>query len=352
MNQTKYVDLALVGAVQHGIQVPSQGGGKRAKELGHFIAKVENPYMQTFLQRFKEQCEGKDYIEIAFCENNPLIKKFIRYNQGGKVCHSLEGSKIAKQKVNNKWQQIECSEKCQYKQKNEQGKSVCNRNGWLRFLIPAISQDKIWLMKITGQTSINRLDAFINLQNEQGTLLENNYILFLRQEEQTSKTGQTFNNYILNIMLKKDFVSINPNSKNVENIPLKGIENEPNVVNQDNQDKTKKKEKTVSKATKNKSKKATNIIVEQNPDVDKCYYFTGYHTDKFTKDGQLKEYFIGEFCNMTDKPINFIIKPELIDILKECGIGCVFELEIEEFKDKKIATSLKLVQNNEKNIAA
>lgn len=300
--------------------------------------------MQTFLQRFKEQCEGKDYIEIAFCENNPLVKKYIRYNQSGKACHSLEGSNIAKQKVSNKWQEIECSEQCQHRQKNAQGKSVCNRVGWLRFIIPSISQDKIWLMKITGQTSINRLDAFINLQNRQGTLLHNHYVLFLRQEEQTSKTtGETFNNCILNIMLKEDFISSNliPQNNRDELIPTK--------ANEQNVDKNTETFVNQEKATANK---LTEVTIAENPNVDKCFYYTGNHIEKFTKEGKPKNYFIGEFCDMTDKPIDLIIKPELIDMLQEIGIGSVFELNIQEVKDKKIVTSLKLVQNNEKNIAA
>lgn len=151
--------------VQHGIQVPVGNGGKRAKELGHFIAKGEDSYMQLFLQKFKNDYEGKTSIEIAFCEDNPLIKKYVRYNQGGKACHCLEGSQTANQKVNNKWQPIECSEQCQYRQKDDKGKSACNRIGWLRFLIPSISKDKIWLMKITGQKSINRLDALLIYKN-------------------------------------------------------------------------------------------------------------------------------------------------------------------------------------------
>ena len=77
-----------------------------------------------------------------------------------------------------------------------------------------------------------------------------------------------------------------------------------------------------------------------------------HHTETFNKDGKPKEYFIGEFYDMTDKPINFIVKPELIDTILECGIGSVFEAEIQEFKDKKIISEVKFVQNNEKNIAA
>ena len=63
MEQTRYVNLPVIGMVQHGEQVPTANGGKRAKELGHFIAKIQDNYMQKFLQKFKELYEGKKYIE-------------------------------------------------------------------------------------------------------------------------------------------------------------------------------------------------------------------------------------------------------------------------------------------------
>ena len=116
------------------------------------------------------------------------------------------------------------------------------------------------------------------------------------------------------------------------------------------------KEEPKKKVTKKSTKKVTKIEVSENPNVDKCYYFTNHHTEEFMKDGKPKEYFIGEFYDMTDKPVNFIVKPELVEPILNCGIGSVLEIEIQEFKDKKILTDFKFVQNNEKeaqkNIAA
>ncbi len=400
MNQTRYADLVLIGSVQHGEQVPTPNGGKRAKELGHFVAKVPDTIMQGFLQKFKEQCEGKQYIEIAFCDDNPLIKKFVRYNQGGKACHCLEGNTTASQKVNNKWQPIECNEQCQYKQKGTNGKALCNRTGWLRFLIPGISQDKIWLTKITGQTSINRLDAFINLQKAQGTLLENRYILFLRQEEQTNQaTGQVFNNYILNIMLEKDFTSANihnetqkqqdlstKNTQTVNNTVLdeaksqtsnanntniqesKKIE-EPNQKEQTTQTsqksdtsntstseiKPKKQAKSKTKKTEEKIQKTETPNKQNETDEYSNYYvFESLSSENITtKSGEAKEYSVGNFYDMKDKPHSIIVKPEYAEELKDCELGTIVEFsELKEIGDKTFAMDLKFIQKMQKKIAA
>ena len=38
----------------------------RVVELGHFIAKIEDDYMQAYLRKFNEQYKGKQSIEIEF----------------------------------------------------------------------------------------------------------------------------------------------------------------------------------------------------------------------------------------------------------------------------------------------
>ena len=81
--------------------------------------------MQKFLQKFDELYTGKDYIEIEFVNDNPLTKKFVRCNQGGEVCHCLEGNSTGSQKTKDGWKPIKCeTDKCQYRQKNEKGKSL------------------------------------------------------------------------------------------------------------------------------------------------------------------------------------------------------------------------------------
>lgn len=263
-------------------------------------------------------------------------------------------------KRKNGWKRVKClGSKCQYRQKKEVGPPDCRKVGWLKFLLPKIATDRIWLMKITSQQAIDALDDYFKLQREQENQIKGKYILFLKQVE-NSKDGKTFNNYIVDILKKEDFISITNSPQKEENSQEKSTANEQ-IVNNDVENITQKtnetsKEEPKKKSTRKNAKKVTKIEVSENPNIDKCYYFTNHHTEKFKKDGKLKEYFIGEFYDMTDKPVNFIVKPELIDEILECGIGSVFETEIQEFNNKKILTSFKFVQNNEKdaqkNIAA
>ena len=88
--------------------------------------------------------------------------------------------------------------------------------GWLKFLIPSVCRDRIFLMRITGQTSINRLDDYFNLQRAQGNTIKGHYTLFLKQEEQSNNLGKTFNNYVLDILKKEDFISQNTIPKKIE----------------------------------------------------------------------------------------------------------------------------------------
>lgn len=388
MEQTRYVNLPVIGMVQHGEQVPTANGGKRAKELGHFIAKIQDNYMQKFLQKFKELYEGKKYIEIEFVNDNPLTKKFVRYNQGGEVCYCLEGNNIGSQKTKNGWKPIECNTvECPYRQRNEVGKTACNRIGWLKFFIPSISMDRIWLMKITGQTSIDRLDSYIKIQKAQGNSLNNRYILFLKQEEQENKfTGQKFNNYVLDILKKEDFlleqtipqtseISVKQSTANAENVNNNVVNQELKVINNNTTSNVTKEETakakevnskqstTAKKQTKSKTKKEENKSKETESVVTKtentedelknCYALLSTFTEKLTnKQGESKEYLIGEFTDMQDNISNIVIRPEDSKEIAECDLGTFVKLDVSEIGGRKFAMKLEFIEKRLKNIAA
>lgn len=355
MEQTRFVNLPVIGRIQHGEQVPTANGGKRAKELGHFIAKVQDKYMQGYLQKFDQLYKGSTDIEIELISEDPFSIKYSRSNQSGQVCYCMNDSDQANQKTQDGWKRTKClGENCQYRQKKNIGPPDCRKIGWLKFLVPKVSTDRIWLMKITSTQAIDILNKYFSLQKEQGNSLKGKYILFLKQVE-NSKDGKTFNNYIVDIMKKEDFISFTNTSQNQKITQEQSTANEQ-IVNNNVENTQKQKdnklqkqtEKDKNKTTKRKATKATKISIQENPDADKCYYFTGHHTETFNKDGKPKEYFIGEFCNMTDdKSINFIIKPELIDAILECGIGALFETEIQEYNNKKIISNLKVVRDKE-----
>ena len=308
--------------------------------------------MQGYLQKFDQMYKGKTSIEIEFITEEPFSAKYSRSNQSGQVCYCMFGTDEANQKTKDGWQKIKClGINCQYRQKKQVGPPDCKKIGWLKFLIPKIATDRIWLMKITSQQAVDALNQYFSLQKEQGNTVKGKYILFLKQVE-NSKDGKTFNNYIIDIIKKEDFISNTTTPQKEENSQKQSTTNEQ-IVNNNVGKNTKKLSETQKEEPK---KKVTKIEVSENPNVDKCYYFTNHHTEEFMKDGKLKEYFIGEFYDMTDKPVNFIVKPELVEPILNCGIGSVLETEIQEFKDKKILTDFKFVQNNEKdaqkNIAA
>ncbi len=389
MEQTRYANLPIIGRVQHGEQRVSEKGHKRVVELGHFIAKIQDSFMESYLKKFNEQYKGQKSIDIEFFDENPLTTKLVRYNQSGEVCSRHLTANMARQKEKNGWKEIECSESCQHRQRNEQGKRACNRIGWLKFIIPSICRDRIWLMRITGQKSIDRLEDYIALQKNQGNSIKGKYTLFLKQEEDLNCFGQSFTNYVLDIFQKDNSIQAIPqtttqtNSKPTEQSPTNANIVDNNIQNTKKQEaktntiiqmptenkqedkqenkqnitekaKTTKETVTQKKTTTTKSK-AKNTITPQivtEPNFDNCYVLIGNRTEKFLKDGQPKEYFIGEFHDMTDKPIDIIINPEFTDYLSTCGLGTVVELDIKEFGDKKIAMDLKYVQIIEKNIAA
>ena len=54
MEQTRYVNLPVIGRVQHGEKIINNNGGTKLLEYGHFIAKIQDEFMQKFLERFNE----------------------------------------------------------------------------------------------------------------------------------------------------------------------------------------------------------------------------------------------------------------------------------------------------------
>ena len=368
MEKTKLVNLPIIGRVQHGEKVDN-----KVKEYGYFIAKIQDNHMQTYLDRFDKLFKGKQSIDIEFFNEDPLTKKYVRYNQSGEVCRCPEGLNQATQKVKNGWQQVQCAgSECQYRQKNESGKCACNRIGWLKFMIPSVSTDRIFLMRITGQTSINQLSDYINLQKAQGKSIKGHYTLFLQQKEQSNNLGQTFSNYVLDI-LKNENVSSN---KPISQIPQKdlvtqniqensnklvnkevsqsadtttksSIENTTTVKKDENKENTEKEVKSAS--TKKQTEKS-----EQTESSTNYYGLLSTSTIKITtKTGEQKEYLVGQFVDMDDKMFNIIINPQYADELSECDLGTFVTLDdIREIEGKKFAMKLEFVDKRLKNKAA
>ena len=209
MEQVTRINLPLAGRIQHGEQ-QIINHKKKVKELGYFIAKSKNNNMNFLLNRFYEKHQKQNFLNIQFFDETPLTIKKIRYNQSGAVCYCMTGTSKGKQKISNKWQDIECNSNCKYCIKQEgSNKPACNYEGTLKFLLPDISTDRIWIMKITGQQSISNLEEYINFQKYLGNPLRGTYTIFLNQIEQTNSEGKKFNNIVLDIVKAEDFNSNN-----------------------------------------------------------------------------------------------------------------------------------------------
>lgn len=383
MKQTKFVNLPVIGRIQHGERIDN-----KVIERGHFLAKIEDRYMQAYLEKFNEQYKGKQSIEIEFFNDEPLTTKYARYNQSGEVCYCMTDSNEASQKTKNGWRKVNCDiYNCSYRQKNEQGKSACNRIGWLKFLIPSICKDRIFLMRITGQTSINRLNDYFNLQRAQGHSIKGRYTLFLKQEEQSNILGKTFNNYVLDIFKKEDFNSTNIIPESIEKPKELSTSNDQNVNNKEvdfnttltnskpiekvatfqekietpkEEKATKTTKKTTIKATKSKSKKNEDKSKypdsrekqEQTPVEDEelrnCYALLSTFYEKIAD----KDYLIGEFTDMKDQVSNIAIRPEDAIELEKCDLGTFVKLEVSEIKGRKFAIKLEFIEKRLKKVAA
>lgn len=381
MQQKKSVNLPIIGRVQHGEKIKN-----KVTEYGYFIAKSDDNYMKSYLEKFNKLFKGKQSIEIEFFDENPLSKKYVRYNQSGEVCRSPEGSNQANQRVKNGWQQINCDTyNCQYRQKNENGKCACNRIGWLKFLIPAVSTDRIFLMKITGQTSINRLDDYIKLQKAQGKSIKGRHIIFLKQIKQYDSLGQTFNNYVLDILKKEDVESIKQISETTEKQKELSANNNANnaevnsnttpssskvaqeitqtqeIVETPKKETTAKTTKattkdTAKKETKNKSKKnddkpkdtKTQETSVEDDSLTNCYALLSTFNEKIAD----RDYLIGEFADMKDQISKIAIRPEDAAELKKCDLGTLVKLDVKDVGGRKFAMQLEYIDKRVKNIAA
>ncbi len=393
MEQTRLVNLPIIGRVQHGEKV-----NNKITEYGYFIVKTQDTYMQSYVDKFDKLFKGKQSIEIEFFNEEPLSKRYVRYNQSGEVCRCPENSGKATQKVKNGWQQIECKGlDCQYRQKNDAGKCACNRIGWLKFLIPSISTDRIFLMKITGQTSINKLSDYINLQKAQGKSIKGHYILFLKRIEQTNNLGQIFNNYVLDILKKEEFISnsieskINENQEKVTTINNNDINNEdlgqresskPEITskeiisNPEKNSKKKGKQRNQTCNSNNANKNTTNSVdkkkqekvettdnkienqttgKQQTPQNEFENYYMLDNTKReiiVNKDGIPKEYLIAESFNVKEELCDVVIKTEDENEILDCAEGTVFEIEPKVVSNKIFALKINMIDKKIKEKVA
>ncbi len=382
MEQVTRTNLPIVGRIQHGEQqVVNQR--KRVTELGYFIAKTKNNNMNFLLNRFNEKYPKQTFLNVQFFDEDPLTVRKARYNQGGIVCYCMSGTSKGKQKVSNKWQDIECDSNCKYCIKQEgTSKPACNYEGTLKFMLPEISQDRIWIMKITGQQSISNLEEYIEFQKYLGNSLKGTYTIFLNQIEQTNSEGKKFNNFVIDIVKAEDFNSNNNSNSQIDSknpiISTQNIDN--NIPSQvPNEKNTQKDTKKTNRQTKTSTKKDaktnnTNVVTSTSdgkndsqmkqtqvtdekknnaPETHQEHCFL-YDTEykNFKKSGKDTEYLIAKVADVNDKTTDVVVKPEFREKIEKCDIGTELIIELEKFGENIISKHIEFVNPIPKKVAA
>lgn len=383
--EQKRILLPLAGKIQHGKQEQSQKG-RKIIELGYFIAKAENETLTFLENRFNEKYPQKKLIHIKFFDENPYTVRRIRYNQSGAVCYCPYEETKGKQKVSGVWKTINCTEDCKYRIIEEgKNKPACLFEGNLRFLLPEISQDRIWRMQIKGYQSIFALYEYLSFQKYLGKSLIGDYYLFLKKKKQTSKDGKSYENYILDIIRKEDFISNNDSLNNTEQstIQAQNVDNSieiPSKIESKNNSnskepitevkdkdqtkvKTSKSKKTENKSTSEKENKTT--VVESNvtnlentensnpDDKFKNYYLLLDKTYKTLMNaGKPTEYLVANFVDQYDNVKEVIIAPQFIEEISDCGTGTNVILDLAIAGDKTFTKDIKFVKKMPKDVAA
>lgn len=325
--------------------------------------------MKHYIEKFDKLIKGKQSIDIKFLDDDPLTVLYERNNQSGKICYCMEDETMGKQKVKNIWQPIECTTKCQYLQKGPNGKKACNRIAWLKFFIPEVSIDRLWLMKITSQEAIDNLKGYFVTQKLQGNSLKGIYTIFLYQKEQTDWQGKTHNNYLVDLVEKNTNIQyvtqqVNQNieqspaiqaeiketAETTENKELEQQEKTNNIENKENEAESKEnKRKSQIKDTKAKKAKTTQATIEAtnqdksdviNNETYVDYALLSVAEEIIDTPKGKKTYVVGEFCDLNDKVSKIIIKPEFANELIKCNMGTMVKLVIQEKVGLKFATEL------------
>ena len=372
MKQTMNMNLPLAGRIQHG---EKQINGKKQKviDYGYFIAKIKDETLSFLKNRFNEKYNQSKMLHIRFFTENPLMIRNARYNQSGLVCYCGYNQDEGKQKIEGKWTPIKCSDECKYRIAESGKRPVCSCEGNLKFLLPDISMDRIWTMKITGYTSIFRLKEYIGFQQYLGNPIIGDYYLFLKKETQTNKEGKSFENFILDIVRKEEFDSNNFSEKtkhvstSTQNIVDKPIQNstpkeivakktdkkvdvpvKSSVEIHNNKDSIEKKAMTTNANN-------VNTQISQNADNDpfKNYYVLVESFEKeLQKDGKPTKYQFATFVDQYNKTVDAIIAPQFIKEFSQCDTGTTVILDLKTAGNLIIANDIKFVQKCPKNIAA
>lgn len=327
---------------------------------GYFIAKTKDEHMDLLVKKFeKVYGEKPSKLKIRFFDEEPLSVKNVRYNQSGIVCYCIEGHSIGKQKVKNLWEDKECLPSCEYASPKNGQKPSCIREGTLKFILPEISLDRVWLMKIRGVTIINKISNYIETQKILGNSVKGDFYMFLKKEKQTRKLdGKSFTNYTIDIFKPDDDIENNA-TRAIPSTEQKTtmIKNEKESVKTEAKKETKKSKKKEEKQKvvdiSSNVEQKQEIVKTEEYDFNNCYAFCSLEpTTVVDKNGKQLKYTAGKFFDMQDNNVFAIVKDDLAKELENCDLGTILSLEIVERLEKNWVTGFKFVQKCTKKVAA
>lgn len=330
-----------------------QENGKHQKviEYGYFISKIKDKSLNFLTNRFNEKYVKSQELHIRFFDEQPLSIRKARYNQSGLVCYCNYDETEARQKIEGKWTNVKCTEECNYRNAGEGKKPSCSYEGTLKFLLPDISQDRIFIMKVTGYTSIFRLKKYIEFQKYLGNSIIGDYYLFLKKESQTNKEGKTFENYILDIVKKEDFISNNPTKQDeVSTIRSKNVDKTIQNLSQ-SENNTPKKEKRLT-ITNNNETECTEHQDISNDNFKNYHVLVESYEKELIKDGTPTKYLFATFIDQNNVTVNAVISPQFKEELSKCDAGTIAILDLKTAGKSIIANDIKFVKKCPKNIAA
>ena len=347
------VSLPIAGCIKHGAKTGKKGK-ERPVELGYFIAKVPDAAMQHLLEKFNSVYNQSKELNIRFVSEDPYTEKRIRYNSGGTACYCYPNQSKAKEKANNKWTERDCLETCEHRTAPTGKKPACAVEGTLKFMIPEISQDRIWYIKTKSWFSINNIKDYINFQKHLNNSLINDYKLFLKPKEDIID-GQTFNNFVLDIV-KSENINSNQVSNQILNQETATTAAKPKTQT------TNKKEEVKPQPKEKKSKETTKTTIPTTPiqestndinieipksekqeptgdDLKRYYVLIETKDVTISKKGKPTKYLEAKFCDKDSKEINAIIHPKYAKDMALCELGSQFLMDVEEFGQRLIVNN-------------
>ena len=347
--ESKYVSFPIAGCLKHGIQEAN-----RPRELGYFIVKVQESAMQHLQQKFDQLYNEQKEIIIYFFSDDAYSIKKVKRNQSGISCYCLNNSAKAKEKVNRKWIEKDCVKDCEFRQSKNNQKPLCLDEITLRFLIPNISKDRIWIFQSRSYHTINNIQSYIELQKLLGNSIQGYYKLFLSQKV-SEKDGNKFTNYVVDIVKveESDFKTKTndletPVSNTNVSVVQEKIEEEKTQNKTSNTNKPKAKTKNTSEIqTKIKSSpKSINseVIMPTKENINKYYILLDTGTIELTKKGQKVTYITGKFVNNDNQELEIILHPDFADEIAQCNLGSQFLLDTEYIGGRIYATNCQTIQ--------